>query len=131
MISKPCFCRQRHQLLSFGCRPRHGFFDEHMLAGIQGRFGHFKMESDGRGNHHRIELFVLKQIVEAVGRGQVRIQLPHVPQARFAEVAKHFRWQSDAWRKIANEIGPPIAASDDPYFDWFLISSSYVINDPR
>ena len=87
--------------------------DEAVLARLQDPLGERAVRGDRRGEHDRVELVVVEQIVEVAGEARVRIGGLQALADRFPLVAAPRQLAVRDGREVAREVGSPVAEAYD------------------
>ena len=98
-----------------------------MLARCKGSLGHFKVETDRRRDHQRVQFFIRQQFIKSCGGRDIGIHSPHVAKTLLAYIADDLQATIACLRKVADKIGSPIAAAgnahrDDPFGRFHILS---------
>lgn len=105
--------RDFDQFFALGRRGGHRFLNEGMFPGKQASFGEWVMIIHRCGDNDRDQSPVIQKALVTCHVLHACIQRAHMLQARFTEVAHRFNMTTGQASEVADEIGTPLAASDD------------------
>ncbi len=93
---------------------RHGLFDIHVLARFHGIDDHGRVPVIGRRHHHRVERFVVEQLLIMIERlGASGCRFDPGGEIRFVDIA-HRRYLSADLLELGGEKAPASAGPDEP-----------------
>ena len=104
------FARQVERIVR---RAGEGLLDEHMLSGRQRRAGDGVVGRDRRRDGHCLDRVVGEDLVQVGGENEARVARADLCQRALPSVADRDELRELLFVQVADQIGPPIAKSDD------------------